>query len=90
MTDQDVPRRWDVLSAPPHLHPGCRLLRRTIVKLDGVPQRRVRAWDCDAGTVTRIVTDRHGRVKINRTKRQVVTETVRGTVTVELQEEANA
>lgn len=82
----DPPRRWSIRSAPEGLHPGCDLLRRTIVRLDGKAQRDVRAWDCEAGELVRIARDEAGRVMVDQTKTpaEVLEERLAGVVTVEL------
>jgi hypothetical protein len=86
MAGELPPRRWDIADAPEHLPPVCDLLRRTIVKVDGVAVGRVRAWDCDLGKVVKIKVDDEGRPILNWEKGLVVEEVLLGDVTVELRE----
>lgn len=79
----DPPRRWRI-GASGALHPGCDLLRRTVVRLDGEVQRGVRGWDCEKGELVRLARDRRGRVKLNKGKTAVLEQRLKGTVTVEL------
>lgn len=58
------------------------LVGRIIVTLNGNVVQRVRAYDCDAGTVTRLATDEGGRVLIK--EGNVVEETLHGEVAVSL------
>ena len=60
--------------------------RRVEVRLDGDLQRKVIAYDCDAGTLTRYALDEAGKIKINREKREAVEETVAGVVEVRLRD----
>lgn len=78
----EAPRRWSIRERADRFHPGCDLLRRTIVRLDGVPQRDVRSWDCETGELARLARDEEGRVKIDG--REVLEERLAGVVTVEL------
>jgi hypothetical protein len=74
------PRRYSVDSynAPIFLGPRLRIF------VDGIEQREVVSYDCDAGTVLRNKLDAEGRAQINPNEPdQVWRETVRGDVTVE-------
>jgi len=55
---------------------------RLCVHLDGVEQRRVIAYDCEAGTVTRCVLDAEGRLVVDENREDVGVETVSGRVEV--------
>lgn len=55
---------------------------RLKVLLDGRPVSKVRAYDQDAGTVTRIRTNELGRPFVNRALGTVEEETLRGVVDV--------
>lgn len=78
----------DILDCPRAYSIGQRdynpeLARRLLVKLDGKPQTRVLAYDADAGTVTRIVTNEDGVMQIDHEADAVKRETLTGHVTVE-------
>lgn len=68
---------------------GFHLSRRIVVKLDGVPQRKVFAYDVERGEVVRAVLDPNGRMQVDPSDRsQVWAETLHGVVTVEPKAEA--
>lgn len=57
---------------------------RLLVRLDGIEQKQVVAYDCEAGTVLRNKLDEQGRAQVNPDKRdEVWRETMTGNVTVE-------
>jgi hypothetical protein len=56
---------------------------RLNIFLDGVEQRKVIAYDCDAGTVKRFKLDRDGKIMLNEKRDEALTEIVSGIVTVE-------
>jgi hypothetical protein len=57
--------------------------RRLRICVDGVEQKEVVEYDCDAGTVLRNKLDAEGRVQVNPNRDEVWRETVCGKVTVE-------
>lgn len=57
--------------------------RRLRIFMDGVEQREVVEYDCEAGTVLRNALDEDGKPQLNTKRDEVLRETVRGTVTVE-------
>ena len=74
------PRRYSVVlasSAPEWQSPRLRIY------LDGAEVSHVSEYDCDAGTVERLVTDEQGRFKVDAEGRAVERELMRGNVTVE-------
>lgn len=75
---EDPPRRHSVADLE-----VSGLRGRLLVRLDGVEVGKVRAYDCDAGTVTKMVTDAEGRPLRNAERTNVLEETLSGTVTVE-------
>lgn len=56
---------------------------RLLIRLDGVEQKDVIEYDCEAGTVLRNKLDESGRAQPTPDKSAVWTETMTGNVTVE-------
>ncbi len=56
--------------------------RMLVVALDGVEQRKVSAYDIDAGTVTRAVPDADGQAQVKPGTDEIWIEVVSGIVTV--------
>lgn len=57
--------------------------RRLRISVDGVEQKEVVEYDCDAGTVLKNKLGADGRPMLNDERDDVLRETVRGLVTVE-------
>lgn len=57
--------------------------RRLRVLVDGVEQREVVEYDCDAGTVLKNKLGENGRPMLNAKRDEIMRETVRGNVSVE-------
>jgi len=76
------PRRYsiDYYDAPNFLGPRLR------IRLNGVEQRQVIEYDCDAGLVVKDKLDEDGNIILNPTRDEIVRETLHGKVTVEFLE----
>lgn len=61
---------------------------RIRVCLDGVEQREVVAYDCEAGTVERLMRDKLGEHMLTPDRQRIAVEIVKGTVTAEFREPA--
>jgi hypothetical protein len=78
--DTAPPRRYSVGQADYDYEVG----KRLSILLDGVEQKAVVEYDCDAGTILRNKLDADGRPQVDPNNRERVwRETVRGKVTVE-------
>jgi hypothetical protein len=64
------------------------LAHRLIIKVDGVEQAKVVSFDTEAGTVTRLMLNDAGEIMVDQEAEEPMTETVTGTVTVDLRHEA--
>lgn len=65
----------------PEVGRGLRIL------VDGVEQRNVVEYDCEAGVVLKNMVDRHGNIMLNAKRDEIMREVVRGSVTVEWAEQ---
>lgn len=77
-----IPRRLSVDDFYNRRYPD--LYRRVKVFLDGKEIQKVRCYDMDAGSVTRLVVDEEGKVQRTPQGYEVLEETLYGKVTVEL------
>lgn len=63
------------------------LAHRLTIKVDGVEQAKVVAFDTEAGTVTRLMLNEADEIMVDQEAEEAMTETMTGTVTVELRSE---
>jgi hypothetical protein len=78
-TETSPPRAYSI--GQPDFNPE--IGRRLRICVDGIEQREVVEYDCDAGTVLKNKLGHDGRPMLNDARDAVARETVRGTVTVE-------
>lgn len=84
MTVDAPPRLYGVSFAHTDRNWG-EIAPRIRVFVDGVEQKEVVEYDCDAGTVLRNKLDADGKAQLTQDKSEVLRETVKGVVTVEWQ-----
>lgn len=83
MTDSAVPIRSS--ASDPDFDPD--FGRRLVIKLDGVEQAKVVAYDLEAQTIERCVLDADGNIQLNEARDEVLLEVVTGKVEVTLASE---